>query len=227
MEEKHEEISLKALLPALGISAVLIIIVLFAIQYAKTKPSSIVLPGGITYLGPSPTQAPANSGKTFGNVLAGQIPIPENATWETYKGKQLPYAFSYPTTIQLGVFPNDPYDSVTVFYNGTESQSNLFFRVEDLNKLNKASFIKQEKIEYANSWWKDYNWTGVASVTPFTNKEGLVGYRAKYKDASGNTPYDHVFFEVPNRPDLIIWITGKLFTQTVFDRLVDSVSWTK
>ena len=224
--EQDSQSDIRALLPAVGISIFLVILIGFAVTKARTQSGTIVLPGGITYLGPSPTPTPANAEK-FSAVMGGQIPIPDNAQWVEYKGKMLPYFFSYPNTISLGVFPNDPYDSVTVFYSGTDAQGNLFFRVEDLKQLQKSTFIDKSKIEYVNQWWKDYSWTGVSSAKQFTNSKGLVGYRAKYTDSKGQTPYEHVFFEVPNNKNLIIWISGKLFSQTVFDKIVDSVGWNK
>ena len=224
--EQDNPSDIKALLPAVGVSIFLILVIGFAVTYARSQNGTVVLPGGITYLGPTPTPTPAQVEK-FGNVMGGQIPIPDNATWVEYKGKMLPYTFNYPNTISLGVFPNDPYDSVTIFYNGTDSQGNLFFRVENLTQLQKESFVSKPKIEYVKQWWKDYSWSEVASVTPFTNSKGLIGYRAKYIDSKGQTPYDHVFFEVPNNKNLIIWISGKLFSQIVFDKLVDSIGWSK
>ena len=215
---------LKSLLPAVTISILLIVGIGFAVSYARSQNGTVVLPGGITYLGPTPTSIPVNT-TTFSNVLNGQIPVPDNASWVEQKGKVLPFTFMYPNTLSLGVFPNDPYDSVTVFYNGTDAQENLFFRVEDLKSLHKDIFISKPKIEYVKQWWKDYSWTGVGSITPFTNSMGLSGYRAKYVDSSNKTPYEHVFFEVPNHDNLMIWVSGKLFSQTVFDKLVDSVSW--
>lgn len=224
--EHENESEIQKILPAVFVSLFLIIIIGVAVTHAKSTKGTIVLPGGITYLGPTPTPTPSNTAK-FSTILDGQIPIADTAEWTEYTGKTLPYVFMYPNTISLGVFPNDPYDSVTVFYNGTEAQGNLFFRVEDLNLLQKSAFITKPKVEYVKQWWKDYSWTGVSSVTPFTNAHGLVGYRAKYIDSNGQTPYDHVFFEIADRKHLMIWISGKLFPQKIFDRIVDSVNWKK
>jgi hypothetical protein len=207
---------------ALLISAMLITGVYIAFSKAKTAKSAIVLPGGITYLGPTPTTSQPDT--HFSALAARVIPVPPNTPWAEYKGKQFPYTFSYPTSLALGVFPNDPYEGVTIFYGNLNAQENLFFRVDNLTVLNKKEYIGKP-LEYASNWHKEYTWADVASVTAFTNSKGLKGYRAKYKDDKGNTPYDHVFFEVPANTNLVIWISGKLFEQAVFDQLVDSVSW--
>lgn len=207
----------RVILPAVLVSCVLIAGVFFAFQRSKNQKSTIVLPGGITYLGPTPTP-------TAPPTVNGKISVGEASQWVEHKGNLLPYAFSYPSSLSLGVFPDDPYDSVTVFYPGSDAQTNLFFRVDNLTRLNKNAYIGN-LMGYAKNWWKDYTWKGVASMTTFTNSKGLNGVRAKYLDDKGESPYDHVFFSVPERTDLIIWVSGKLFTQDVFDRLVDSVSW--
>jgi len=217
MEEKP---NFRTYTPAVILSIVLFIGVFIAFQSAKSRPSSIVLPGGITYLGPSP------SPRISPISQSSHIPVSSDAKWVERKGALFPYTFMYPETLNLGMFPNDPYDSLTVFYEGTDANANIFFRIEDLNKLNKSSYIGKPK-EYAQNWWKDYAWKGVANVSEFTNSKGLRGFRAKYLNEKGETPYDHVFFEVPNRKDLIIWISGKLFDQPVLDTMVDAVTWTK
>lgn len=226
MEYEQDAPSSKIIYVSLAVSLVLFAGVFWAFSSAKKRTGTIVLPGGITYLGPTPTkQIPVNGSQFTG----GKIPISGDVKWAEQKGKRYPYSFSFPSSISLGVFPDDPYDSVTVFYQDTEANNNIFFRVEDLNKLNKKEYIGKP-MEYAQNWWKDYTWKGVSSVTAFTNSSNLKGYRARYLNEKNETPYDHVFFEVvaggPGRTDLIIWISGKLFSQEIFDRLVDSVTWT-
>lgn len=217
----EEETGPRLLILPMTISAILIIVVLGAFFSAKNRTGTVVLPGGITYLGPTPTTIPVRPSNT-----AGAIPIPTNISWVTRKGTVFPFSFSYPESLSLGVFPNDPYDAVTIFYPGTDANANIFIRIENLVKLNKSGY-KGNIEEYAKDWWKDYTWKGSASITPFMNKAGLTGYRAKYLNSSDTTPYDHVFFEVPNEPHLVIWMSGRLFEPHVFDRIVDSVSWSK
>ena len=192
------KIDKKFVFPVVAVAGFLFAFVLISFEIAKHGPGQTVLPGGITYLGPTPT--------------------PQSIPWNTYTGKTYPYSFSYPSSFSLGWFPNDPYDAVTAFITGTNSSNNIFFRVEKLNGDPKM---------YVENWWKQYSWKGVGSVTQFTNGKGLTGYRAKYLDSTGNTPYDNVFFAVPGKSDRIIWISGRLFTQSDFDKLIDSVAWNK
>lgn len=215
----------KTFLPAVIISLVVFGGVYMAYVSAKSRPSTIVLPGGITYLGETPTPAIAPTALTEQATL-GIIPIPANTTWTTYRGKQFPYSFSYPSSLSLGVFPNDPYDSVTIFYGSTDPSKNIFFRVEDLTKLKKTAYVGKP-LEYAKQWWKDYAWKGVQTVTAIQNNQGLTGYRAVYLDDTHGPSRDQIFFVVPGNDNLIIWLSGNLFAPDIFNRIVDSVAWTK
>lgn len=205
---------------SLIIGALLLFLVIGAFFQAKNRTGTIVLPGGRTYLGPTPTQ------QVIPNTPSadGKIPVASDNKWVEKNGAVFPYTFSYPESLSLGVFPNDPYDAVTIFYEQTDSNENIFFRVENLTTLKKSQYAGTIE-EYAKTWWKDYAWKGVSSITPFTNKNNLKGYRALYVNDLGKTPYEHVFFEVPGNPNLVIWISGKLFDKSVFDAIVDSVSW--
>lgn len=229
MKEQNQIIiskeTLQTVVIALGAFAILTIVTIASFQYAKGQPVSIVLPNGLTYVGPSPTAQTQN--ETY-NTQSGKIPVSEGVSWTTQTGKIFPYSFSYPSTLSLGVFPGDSFDSVTIFWGNTNPQENLLLRVEDLNKnANMKQYINRPKKEYVNAWWKQYTWKGVASISEFTNSKGMSGYRAKFKDTSGKTPYDNIFFEVPNKSNLVIWMSTKLLEPTVFDKIVDSVSWPK
>jgi len=216
----EQEPDTRIILPVLILSLILFGAVYWAYSSAKTRQGNIVLPGGITYLGPSPTQ------KTERNTqnTDGKISVPQNAKWIEKKGQSYPYSFQYPENLSLGVFPNDPYDAVTVFFEGTDANANIFFRIDNLKTLGKTEYIGKPK-EYAQNWWRDYAWSGVASVSAFTTPNGLSGYRARYLTSDRLTPYDHVFLEVPMMNHLIIWMSGKLFEADIFDRIVNSVDW--
>ena len=211
----------RVLVFSLIIGALLLIMVTGSFIRAKNREGTIVLPGGITYLGPTPTKQAAQT-----QSADGKIPVSPTDPWVEKKGSVFPYSFSYPQSLSLGIFPNDPYDAVTIFYADTNSNANIFFRVENLTTLKKQQYIGNIK-DYANIWWKDYAWKGVSSVKEFTNSHGLKGFRASYTNDQGKIPYDHVFFEVPGNTNLVIWTSGKLFSDEVFSKLVDSVSWTK
>ncbi len=210
MTEETEPINMKQAGSIAGaVFFILLGIVLLAYQYSRPRPGGIVLPGGITYLGPSPTPPPT----------PGKIPVPADTKWQTQSGKKYPYSFLYPSPLSLGVFPDDPFDAVTIFWGDTNPQENLLLRVETVKNP------KKSKKDYVLDWWKDYTWKGVSDITEFKNSKGLKGYRAKYLDASGSSPFDHVFFEVPGRPELVIWMSGKMLEQGVFEKIVDSVMW--
>ena len=216
MEEHYDA---RSLLPAVLIGIILLLLVFVAFLSAKDRTGTIVLPGGITYLGPTTTPEPTRL-----ITRTGTLPVPPDTSWATYKGKLFPYRFSYPTNLSLGVFPNDPYDAVTVLTPGNDGSGNVFFRVDPLLTMNKSSYVGKTE-QYARDWWKSYTWKGVKSVTEFQNSKGITGYRATYIDTNGDTPYDHVFFAVPSQPELVMWISGRLFDTQTFEKVIDSVSW--
>ncbi len=215
----HLPKDVKQTLVVAGVAFVILMgLTIVSYQYAKGRSGTVVLPGGITYLGPTPTQVPPPT--------SDKITIDPNVSWNTQKGKIYPYEFSYPSSLSLGVFPDDPHDAVTIFWGNTNAQENLLFRIEDLSKTpDMVQYIGKSKKAYAEIWWKQYNWKGVSSITQFTNSKGLKGYRAKYVDNNGDTPFDNIFFEVPGRPELVIWMASRLLPSTVFDKIIDSVTW--
>lgn len=238
MSRKHDQVvvsreAIRTGIIVLGAFVVLMVVSVASFRYAKNRTPQIVLPNGLTYTGPaSPNRGEPTATPPQASAPAlspdGTIPVPKDVTWTTQTGKVYPYSFSYPSVLSLGVFPGDPFDSVTIFWGSTNPQENLLLRVEDLTKIpGMGEYVGKSKKEYAGIWWKQYSWKGVTSVTEFTNNKGLKGHRATYTDSSGKSSYDNVFFEVPARPNLVIWMASKLLTPEVFDIIVDSVSWGK
>ncbi len=198
-------------------------ITLFAYNQAKGRPSTTVLPGGVTYLGPSSTPSYQ---ATKSSPPVGTIPVDNNAKWQEQKGNVFPYTFSYPSNLALGVFPGDPFDPITIFYKDTNANENIFLRVEDLSTINDMKqYINKPKKDYALVWWKQYTWKGVNDIQEFTNSTGMKGYKVKYIDGLGKTPYDIYFFEVPKRPELVIWMASSLVEPAVFAKMVDTLAW--
>ncbi len=222
----------KELQQTLAVAAIAFIILIsatyFSYRHTKSRTPQIILPGGVTYLGPSPTgnATPPKNTETAKPSAAGKIPVPDNATWSTWKGQKYPYSFSYPTSLSLGFFPNDPFDAVTVFWQNTNPSENLLLRVEDLSQ-NKDSkeYINKTKREYVAYWWKQYAFTGIQSVKEFTTTTGYKGYRAQFTNQSGSPTPDQIFLEIPGNPNLVVWMNQKLLDLPVFDKIVDSFLW--
>ncbi len=216
----------KVILIAIGAVAVLSAITIGAYQYAKKRSGVVVLPGGTTYLGPSdtPVQPPPET-------EPAKPVIDENTKWIEHKGIDHPFTFLYPESIELVTFPKDITESAGFGWGNIQPQSNLLFRIIDINASEPAmvKYINQPKIEYVKHWWEQYTGglKGVESVTPFTNSRGMKGYRAKYLNHSDQTPNDDIFFEVPGRRDLMVRFGNGPLEKTVFDKIIDSFSWGK
>ncbi len=191
-----------------------------AYRYSQKQAGNIVLPGGVTYLGasPSPGKQPPTAPLRF--------TADATVSWTTQSGRIYPYSFSYPSTLTLVVFPDDPTDSIAIAWGNVIPQQNLLFNMEIIDKRDE-SYVNKPKIEYVKNWYKFFSGLkGVASVEPFTNAHGLKGYRASYINYADATPNVDIFFEIPGQKNLMLHAANGIVDPAIFDRIIDSVKWT-
>lgn len=193
-------------------------------KYSQKQSSNIILPGGVTYLGPSPTGEPT--------VPPTPIPLPKftvtsDVKWKTQGGKIYPFTFSYPSTLKLVVFPGDTADSVAVSFNDKPPQQNILINMEFIDKRD-PKLVTQEKLEYVRNYYKFFSGLkGTQNVEVFTNSAGLKGYRAVYINTVNQTPNTDIFFEVPGDPAKMIHMANGDLETSVFDKIADSMRWKK
>lgn len=216
---------------------ILLSIVFLAYQYSKPRIGTVVLPGGITYLGPSPTtqdqRSKINNQKESQNevdALAEQsrFTAESDVAWSTVKSKKYGYTFSVPETLTLEPFLTDEFDAYAITWNNVPKEANVLIGVEDLaSDEKKMAYVQKSKKEYVESFWsKQYNLTGVKTIETFTNSKRLKGYKVKFQTNEGVSPFDDVFFEVPNKPNLLFHLSHAILDPAVFEKIVDSVDWT-
>jgi len=206
-----------------GTVIALIVITFFAFQIAKKRSGTVVLPGGTTYLGPSETPAAPPV-----QVQPQKYTADANVEWIDFKGKVYPFTFTYPKTLTLTLFPDDPSDTVGISWNNLTPQNNIIFRVADLKKTEPQmeAYISKPKKEYANNWWKQFSGLkGVRSLIEFSNSKGMKGYRVKFLNHADQSPNDDIFFEVPGRRDLMVRFANGMVDSQIFDKIVDSFYW--
>lgn len=225
MDSTREQLTKTAIVAA-GISAFLILIVIFQHNLAFRKESTIVLPAGGTYLGPSGTKStstPESKSVTPAQAIAESAGKGLN----TVKGRIYPYFFTIADTVQLVTFPNDIYDVYAIALPNQPPENNVLIGVDDLTRTDELKkYIKGGKRSYVENWWKQFGGlTGVASVTEFKNSMGLTGFRAKFTNGEGQTPNEDIFFEVPD-PNYVIHLANGPLDKAVFDQVVQSVAWT-
>jgi len=190
-----------------------------AYQYASSQRADVVLPGGVTYLGTSPTVMPQPSTAPLIFTIDPTTP------WIERRGIVYPFTFSHPETLELVIFINDPSDSVGIVWGNIPPQQNLLFNAEKIDGRD-TKFVRQPKIEYVRNWWKHFSGLkGVSQVTQFTNSNGLKGYRASYINYADASPNVDIFFEVPRNPNLLLHFANGILDPKVFDRIIDSVAW--
>lgn len=190
-------------------------------RYSQSRSGDIVLPGGITYLGPSPTQGltvqPTVNQMMF--TAGSDVPL------DVKHGQIYPYSFSYPSTLILVVFTDDLTDSVAVSWSDIPPQENILLNMEIVDKRD-PKWVNQSKLEYVKIWYKFFpGLKGIANVDPFTNKNGLQGYKARYINNDDTTPSLDVFFEVPDDKNMMIHLNSGIIDPTIFEQMIDSVDW--
>jgi len=225
--------SISIIILLLSFSFFLCSLVFLFYHLANTNNGSIAIPAGKTYLGPSELQPEWTN-------FSPPTPQPEindqslftadtSTLWKTWTGKTYPYAFSYPETLPLAGFPNDPSDSVGMSWKGKKPQEHILINVIDLSKNTAFTpYISTSKKEFVQNWWKQFSGLkGVSSLTEFTNTKGLKGYKTRFINSDGQSPNLDIFFEVPKNPNLMIRIANGIIDPTVFDTMVESVEWKK
>jgi len=195
-----------------------------AYRYSQNQAGNIVLPGGVTYLGPSPSPFEKEKQPPTAPL---RFTAASDVEWKSHTGKIYPYSFAYPATLTLVVFPNDVTDSVAISWGNIPPQQNILLNFELIDKVD-AKYVDLPKIEYVKNWYHYFSGLkGVAKVEPFTNTNGLKGYKAAYINFADTSPNTDIFFEVPDRRDLMIHIANGILEPKIFDRMIDSLKWTE
>ncbi len=229
------------------VSVLLLALIIFQHNMAFQKAGTIVLPAGGTYLGPSgqpmkeaqakqdvasqhretPTPADRGSKPTPAATGGEKFTVSDDAPWVIVRGNTHPYSFISPKSLKLVTFPNDKYDIYAIDWNNLTPQSNVLIGVDNMNFSNSLKkYINVSKKTYVEEWWKQFGGLkGVLSITDFTNSKGLKGYKARYLNQANQAPNEDIFFEIPNHPELVMHLANGVLDQSVFDRIVDSVSW--
>lgn len=219
VEQGKELVHVSIVVAAIVVLLLLSIVVWHA--WTVKREGKLVLHSGYTYIGPTPT--PEEQAATTQN---GKFTVPDDAPWKTVSGVIYQYSFQAPEALNLVRFPNDPYDIYAISWNNMAPESNVLIGVDNLSKNDKfKEYVSQPKIVYVENWWKQFGLSGVASITPFTNKEGMKGYKAKYTMGTNPAPTDDVFFEVPKHNELVIHLANGVLDKPIFDKLVDSLTW--
>jgi hypothetical protein len=220
METSKEQLT-KTLIIASIMSAIGVIAIIFFHNMSFQKNSTIVLPAGGTYLGSTP-------GTTIPTPLTTIQTSDSKNGMVTIKGRIYPYTFEAPDSLKFVTFPNDPYDIYALVIDNKPADQNVLIGVDDLKKTQELkTYITGDKRVYVENWWKQFGGlTGVSTITPFTNSQGLKGYRAVFINSSGQTPTVDVFFETPN-PEHVIHLANGPLPKTTFEAIVDSVAWEK
>jgi hypothetical protein len=203
----------------LTITLFLITFVLY--EFTKPRGGQVILPGGVTYLGPekSPNQPVPTPTPPI------RLSAPSDATWKILPLKNNPLTVSYPDTVTLALYPNAATETLVIRLGGSNPTEYMFLTMLDLNKGLFIPYKNKPKRELVEKFdTLTMGLSGIKNVRMFTNTNGLVGYRA-HVEALNGTVTDEVFFEVPKNPSLMIRLTNSILDPTLYDRMIDSVRW--
>lgn len=221
--EQHERQDINKLIIASVITVILIAIAI-SVSYFHSQQarSEIVLPGGITYLGPSTVPSVSD---LAGNNPEKKFTTSSDTSWDTHTGLTYPYSFSYPSTLKLVVFPSDPNDSVAFDWNGIPVEQNILLNIEKVN-ARFPELVDKPKSEYVKVWYTSFpGLKSLGKMEEFTTPTGLKGYKAWYTNTSGEMPNVDIFLEVPTDKNLLIHLANGRLEDNVFNQIVDSVRW--
>ncbi len=193
-------------------------------KYSQKQSSNIILPGGVTYLGPSVTGEPTIPPTP---TSMPKFTADKDVKWKIQSGKIYPYSFAYPSTLVLVVFPNDINDSIAISFNDRPAQQNVLINMEFIDKRD-PKLISEAKLDYVKNYYKFFSGLkGVQNVEVFTNSTGLKGYRAVYINTANQTPNTDVFLEIPGDPTKMIHMANGDLEPAIFDKIADSMRWKK
>lgn len=217
MEEKPE---MRKIILGLTLGVIILGMVVYAgYLYAKKYGTKITLPGGQTYLG---QEAPESTDLANPPTAPLRFTAEPEVPWTELKGKTYPYTFEYPETLSLGVFPNDPNDSVAIIWGNIPPERNIFLNIENVSSRNPAYVGNLES--FARNWWQFFSGlSGLRSIESFTSAYGLTGYRAVYTNTVGQSPNIDVFFAIPNNSNKVIHLANGILDPAIFERIVASL----
>ena len=203
-----------------GTAVVVTSLLYAAYRYSQKKTSEIIVPGGITYIGAKPTAAvPSPLPKEL-------FTADSSVSWIRRKGFQYPYSFSFPETLQLVVFPNDPSDSMAIVWKDFPPQQNILINVELIKDRN-PDLVGKPK-EYIENWYKHFSGLkGVKSIEQFKNVNGIRGYKAVYTNKLDQTPVVDYFFIPPERYDIVVHMANGIIDPSIFEKMINSFNWEK
>lgn len=221
MEENLEvKPEMKKIILGIVIGTVVIAGIIYAgYSYSKKHGGKLTLPAGQNFLGKGGLNPSAPPTAPLRFTAASDV------AWVSYKGKVYSYSFSYPKSLNLASFTNDPSDSVAINWGNINPQYNLLLNVEKVKDRGEQYLGKPE--DFVRNWWKAFSGLkGVLSVDKFTNANGLKGYKAIFINQAGQSPNVDIFFEVPNDESLIIHLANGVLDPNIFNRIVDSLKYT-
>ncbi len=228
MEAKEENGSSNnntLMMASIGVLVVFIGVVFFLFMWVSNKgKASVVFPAGINYTGTENQQAPVTANRPIYDYAKYAN---NDAGWITYNSLQKQYSFKHPVEMVTLVFPGDTADMATFDVADVPAQFNIMSLIETISERDPKYVGKPQ--EFVSNYWHFFGGLkGLSSIEPYSNKEGLKGFKAIYMNKSGTTSSENYFFVIPGDTNRMIHFSN-VFPKTpeaqqVFMKILDSVS---
>lgn len=128
--------------------------------------------------------------------------------WISLSGRIFPYLLTYPKSLNLVQFPNDPNDSI-----GLGGPQKLILFVEKISGSPK---------EFVTNYWRLYSGlSGLKSLKEFQNPAGITGFEANYtyKGAVGQST--DIFLIIPKDKNHLIHLMKGELEESLFRQIVN------
>ena len=221
-KEDDANVSKSSLVVVNIVILVIFLLIIGGVYYWVSKKSKgeRVFPAGLNYLSPktTPRETP----------LYDYVKLVESADWSTFKGKRYGYSFQHPKELIPLTFIDDPTDAVTFKVNDLPPQLSLMFLVETISDRDKTLVGKPE--EFVRGYWRYFSGlTGLKSISPVKNDNGLEGFKAVYTTKSGQVNEKYFFIIEGDRDHLlhVANIFGGEGSTSLFNRILNSLDYKK
>jgi len=209
------------------IVAVLVLggIVYAGYQYSQKKGKEKVLPAGYPAQGGQPVEIDCSKPRDpAANIWAyylkcDRIKGDEKADWVKHKNEDYGFNIMIPSGLNIEIYSN----GLGVPYKDIPGTSHLLYSI-DLAASRSGEFKKMTGKQYVENYWRQFSGiAGVNYVEGIVNEQGVKGWKANYKFASGqDSPNTEIFFEITADSGDFIHFASGIFEPSVFDKIVGS-----
>lgn len=192
--------------------------------YSQKKGKEKVLPAGYPGGGQpgvvdcsKPRDPAANIWEYY--LKCDRIKVAEDAKWVKHIHPELGFSVALPEGLNTELYTN----GLGVPYKEIPGTSHLLYSI-DLASSRSGEFKEMTGKKYVENYWRQFGGiAGINYVEDIVNEQGVKGWRANYKFASGaDSPNTDIFFELEKDSGDFVHFSSGVFDPAVFSKIVGS-----